>query len=329
MTAAVFHKLLAIFLTVGLGWVAGRARWLEAGQPGADPARLLGNVAFAIFVPALLFRTTVRLDFAAMPWHTVAAFFVPAVGFLFGVYAWQRGRGSPHGAAAPSVRAVAASFGNTVQVGLPLVAALFGEAGLAIHIALISLHAMILLSLLTALAELDIERQRAATGQAASLWPVLRQTLRNTIVHPVVLPVLAGLAWNATGLGLHPVADETLAALGSAVVPVCLVLIGLNLAYQDLKGQWRGGVGISVLKLLGLPALVLATAHWGFGLSGLPLSVVVLMAALPVGSNALIFSQRYDTLQAETTAAIVISTVGFVATASFWLGVLGWIGAGR
>jgi malonate transporter and related proteins len=325
MTAAVFYKLLAIFLTVGLGWVAGRMRWLEAGQDGSDPARLLGNVAFSIFVPALLFRTTVRLDFAAMPWHTVAAFFVPALAFLFGVYLWQRGRGGSHDAAAPSVRAVAASFGNTVQVGLPLAAALFGEAGLAIHIALISLHAMILLTVLTALAELDIERRRAATGEALRLWPLLRQTLRNTIVHPVVLPVLAGLGWNFTGLGLHPVADEALAALGSAVVPVCLVLIGLNLAYQDLKGQWRGGIGISLLKLLGLPALVLATAHWGFGLSGLPLSVVVLMAALPVGSNALIFSQRYDTLQAETTAAIVISTLGFVATAAFWLAVLAWI----
>ncbi len=251
------------------------------------------------------------------------------MGFLFGVYLWQRRHAGAHGAASPSVRAVAASFGNTVQVGLPLVAALFGEPGLAIHIALISLHAMILLSVLTVLAEIDIERQRQASGHAARLWPMLRQTLRNTIVHPVVLPVMAGLAWNVTGLGLTPVLDETLAALGSAVVPVCLVLIGLNLAYQDLKGQWRRGIGISLLKLLVLPALVLAIAHTGFGLSGLPLSVVVVMAALPVGSNALIFSQRYDTLQAETTAAIVISTLGFVASASFWLAVLAWIGGGR
>jgi hypothetical protein len=33
--------------------------------------------------------------------------------------------------------------------------------------------------------------------------------------------------------------------------------------------------------------------------------VLVMMAALPVGSNALIFAQRYETLQAEATAAIV------------------------
>ena len=50
------------------------------------------------------------------------------------------------------------------------------------------------------------------------------------------------------------------------------------------------------------------------GFEGLPLAVVVMMAALPVGSNALIFSQRYAALEAEATAAIVFSTLGFVAT---------------
>jgi len=344
LTIAVFHKLLAIILTVALGWVVGRMRWLdgaprrhatapqggssgpaepvppESAGAGADPPRLLGNVAFYLLVPALMFRTTAALDFATMPWRTVAAFFVPVLAFLLAVYVWQRasGRAEGHGAAAPSVRAIAATFGNSVQVGIPLAAALFGQRGLEIHVALVSLHAIILLSVLTVLAELDVARH----GGEQRLLPTLRQTLTNTIVHPVVLPVLAGLACNLAGLELHPVLDEALASLGSAVVPICLVLIGLTLAYYDLQGRIRAAVVITVLKLLVLPALVLATAWWGFGLGGLPLSVVVLMAALPVGSNALIFSQRYETLEAEATAAIVISTAAFAITASLWLGVL-------
>lgn len=324
MTLAVFHKLLAIFLTVGLGWAAGRMRWLGSGTDASDPARVLSNAAFYIFVPALLFRTTVRLDFAALPWGTVAAFFVPALAFLFAVYAWQRRRrgGRADGVAAPSVRAITASFGNSVQLGIPFVTALYGEAGLAIHIALVSLHALVLLSAATVLVELDLARAAGPRDLAATL----RSTLRNTIVHPVVLPVLAGLAWNLTGLGLHPVADEALAALGSAVVPLCLVLIGMTLAYYGLQGRARGAFTLSLLKLLVLPALVLAVAHWGFGLAGLPLAVVVLMAALPAGSNALIFAQRYATLAPEATATIVFSTFAFMLTASFWLGVLAWLG---
>jgi hypothetical protein len=77
-----------------------------------------------------------------------------------------------------------------------------------------------------------------------------------------------------------------------------------------------------VLKLLVLPALVLTVAHWGFRLDGLPLAVVVMMAALPIGSNALIFAQRYRALEGETTAATVFSTLAFAATAPMWLMVL-------
>ena len=62
------------------------------------------------------------------------------------------------------------------------------------------------------------------------------------------------------------------------------------------------------------------------GLAGVPLAVVVMMAALPLGTNALIFAQRYDTLQAEATTAIVFTTLAFAATASLWLGVLAWLG---
>jgi predicted permease len=340
MTAAVLAKLLAMFFTVALGWVAARQGWLgrlhtrpadlepppadpaAPTRPDADPARVLGNLAFFLFVPALLFRTTARLDLAHMPWRTLSAFFVPVLAVLLLVYLWQRRRAARDGAAAPAVRAITASFGNSVQVGIPFAAALFGEEGLAIHIALVSLHALALLTVLTVLVEMDLARDPTRHARAPALLRTLGLTARNTLVHPVVLPVLAGLAWNLTGLGLHPVLDESLATLATAVVPVCLVLIGVTLAAYGVRGQVRGALGSSVLKLLVLPAVVLAVAHLGFGLAGLPLAVVVMMAALPAGSNALIFAQRYETLQAETTAAIVLSTVAFAFTASFWITVL-------
>jgi len=325
MSSPVFFKLLAIFLVVALGYVAGRLRWLGDN----DPARVLGNAAFYIFIPALLFRTTSRLDLAGMPWGTLAAFFVPALALVIGVYAWQR-RSAASGrlsTAAPSVRAISASFGNTVQVGIPLATALFGEAGLAIHVAIVSLHALTLLTVLTALVELDLARERVRLGHSsAHLGRTLARTARNTIVHPVTLPVLAGLAWNLLGLPMPAVFDEVLIQLGQPVVPLCLVLIGMSLAYYGVKGAVRGAVVISAIKLLVLPALVLVAGHWGFGLSGLPLAVVVMAAALPIGSNALIFAQRYTALEAEATAAIVLSTFGFALTAPLWLWLPGRLG---
>ncbi len=328
MSGAVVAKLLAIMVAVGLGWVAGRMRWL--GDAKADPARVLSAAAFHIFVPALLFRTTARVDLPGLPWRVLLAYFLPTVVLLLAVYAeqeWRRRRQPVMAPATPAVRAISVTFGNTVQMGIPMSAAMFGEAGLGIHLMLVSLHALILLSVVTALVELDLARDKARHEGQSSLRQTLRSTVRNTVIHPVVLPVLAGLAWNLAGLGLPGLLDDVLLLLGSAVVPLCLVLIGLSLAYYGFQGHVQGALRVALLKLLLLPALVLVVAHWGFGLAGLPLSVMVMMAAAPVGSNALIFAQRYATLQAEATAAIVFSTLGFVLSAPLWLALLGRVSA--
>jgi predicted permease len=325
VSTVILLKLLTIFVAVAIGWIVGKLQWLGSG----DPARTLANAAYYIFVPALLFRTTARIDFHTMPWRTLLAVFVPLIAMLLVVYASQRFFAPRDTAApaAPAVRAISVAFGNTVQVGIPIAAALFGEAGLAIHLAIVSLHALVLLTVTTALVELDIAHAQAASGQAdMHLGRTLAATARNTIIHPVVLPVLCGLAWNGVGLPVPAAMDEILRTLGQAVVPLCLVLIGMSLAYYGVQGAARGAVVVSVLKMLVLPALVLVVAHWGFDLAGVPLAVVVMLAALPIGSNALIFAQRYRTLEAETTAATVLSTLAFVATAPLWLALLAHLG---
>ena len=78
-------------------------------------------------------------------------------------------------------------------------------------------------------------------------------------MHPVVLPVLAGIAWNFSGIGLHPAIDEMLLGLGLAAVPLCLVLIGVSLASYDLSLAWAGVIEVGLLTLIAMPALVLVT----------------------------------------------------------------------
>jgi malonate transporter len=97
------------------------------------------------------------------------------------------------------------------------------------------------------------------------------------------------------------------------------VLIGLSLQHYGVGGPLRESITLSAIKLVAMPACVWPVAQGVFGLTGQPLAVVVLMAALPVGSNALIFAQRYRTDEAAATAAIVISTVAFAITAPLWL----------
>jgi predicted permease len=317
MTAEVTYKLLAILLIVSGSWVVGRLRWLgPAPPPGVpapivDPARVLANSAFYIFIPALLLRTTARLDMATLPWHTLIAYFVPVQVILFVLYAWHtwRQRRHPGPPAVPTVRTITSMFGNTAQVGIPVVTAVFGEPGLGIHVTVMGLHGLILLSTLTVLVELDRARAHARSADARPVGEMALTTLRNTIIHPVVLPVSIGWLWNVSGLPIPPVIDDVLLLLST-------------LAYYGLAPRLKPSLGNVVVKLVVQPALVLLSARWLFGLHGLPLSVVVLMGALPVGANALIFAQRYETLEAETATAIVISTLLYCVTLPMWLFVL-------
>jgi predicted permease len=307
VSAVVALKLVAVFAVVGVGWLAGRLKVV-----GPEGASVLTQVAFGVFTPALLFRTTAGIAVARLPWPTLAAYFAPTLLLLLAGYGWQRLRRSPVPAGG-AVRGLTLTFSNTVQLGIPVVTALYGTPGLTVHIGIVSLQSLVLLTTGTVLAETNLNHGRPGDPR------VIGQIVRRSLIHPVVLPILLGLAYNATGLAIPGPVDDVLATLGQAVVPVSLVTIGLSLHLYGVKGAVGQAVVYSLGKLVIHPALVLAVAYWGFGLRGLPLIIVVLCAALPTGSNVLLFAGRYDVLQGETTSAIVASTIGFLVTGSLWL----------
>jgi len=250
---------------------------------------------------------------------------VPVQVLLFALYglhrARQRHRPSPL-PALPTVRTITSIFGNTAQVGIPVVTALYGPEGLGLYVTVMGLHGLTLLSTLTILVEMDLARSLVRDARAPSIAAMALTTLRNTIVHPVVLPLIVGWTWNLSGLPIPRVVADVLELLSLGVVPVSLVVIGLSLAYYGLAPRLAPSLVFVATKLVIQPAFVLLVAHWGFGLSGLALSIVVLMGGLPVGANALIFAQRYDTHAAESATAIVMSTFCYAVTLPAWLFVL-------
>ena len=310
MTTVIITRLAAIFAVVAVGYGFGHTKLLR----GEQALQALTNVAFYILTPALLFRLTATIDLADLPWQVILVYFGPTVGLLFAVYFWQRHRRSDGPVAGPGIRAISVTFSNSVQLGIPVVVGIFGDEGLTVHVAIVSVHALTLLTILTVLVELDLARD----GDRPSVLSTALTTARRTVLHPVVAPVIVGLLWNLAGLPLPKPADDILQTLGQGVVPVCLVLIGLSLAFYGVAGVGWPALYLSAAKLLLMPALVLA-AGLAAGVRGTPLTVTVLFAALPIGSNALLFAQRYRTLEAESTAAIVASTLAFVVTGPAWI----------
>jgi malonate transporter len=321
-------RLAGVFGLVALGaWMAGRG-WIAttgAGLTGARRAgRWLTTLVFVGLLPALLFRTAARIDLAAMPWSALAAYFVPTLALMGIVIAVAARHASAP--AEPAARGVAAVFGNTAQLGIPVITALRGEAGLALHLAIVSVHAIVLLVPATVWAEVALARSAAvpSAGRLRSAGRLLGGIVRQSVVHPVVLPVLAGLAWNLAGGTLAAPVDDALRVAGIAALPLCLVLLGVSLAEGGVARLAGPDVrAVASVKLFVLPAVVWAVAAGGFGLQGTVLAVLVLAAALPSGVNALLFAQRYETAVAATAATVVGSTIAYGLTVPLWAWALG------
>lgn len=300
MIHAVFSALAPVVLFILVGYVCGRRGWIRAS---AIPD--LTNLTFLVLTPALLFRTMSSVHVTELDFRPIAIYFA-VVACVFGAVCVSRGGFNRHGI----VLALAGTFSNTTMIGVPLIGLAFGPAGLVVLFTLVSVHAFVLLTIATVLLELAVAREEAASGRGSQrhMAATVLRAVRNGILHPVPLPIVLGLLYGSTGLALPPVVDNTLLILGNAQVPVALVLVGVTLAFSRVGHQLRGALALTSVKTVAHPLGMLLVGKL-LGLSGLTLQVMVVTAALPIGANVFLFSQRYRTAETVVTASVAVSTI--------------------
>ncbi|MEI7762276.1 MAG: AEC family transporter [Comamonadaceae bacterium] len=314
MTNPVITSLLPVVLLIAMGYISGRAGWIRS-----EASKDLSNLVFMVLTPALLFRTMSTVHVEQLNFKPVAMYFVAAALLFAAMLLWQ---GATRRAA---VLALAATFSNTVMIGVPLVSLAYGEAGLVMLFTLISVHALVLLTLATVVLELAVAREQAAsdTGAPRHMALTVLAAMRNGIVHPVPLPIMVGLAFAQTGLVIPALLDKPLLLLSNAFGPIALVLVGVTLTQVRVGEHLLAALRLALIKNLAFPALV-ALLSWSFGLSGLALSVMIVAASMPIGANVFLFSQRYEVAQELVTASVAVSTVLALLTVSL---VMAWLGA--
>ena len=315
MEHPVVLALLPVVVLIAIGFIAGAAGAISAGG-----LKELSNLVFLVLIPALLFRTMAGVHVQELDFRPVAAYFLAALLIFAITLVWQ---GLTRRAA---VMALAATFSNTTMIGVPLVSLAFGPAALVTLFTLISVHALILLTLATVALELALARERrklsAADGHPSGWSLAVFQAVRSGVLHPVPLPIIAGLLFAQTGWSLPPVIDKPLAVLGAAFGPMALLLVGASLNGARVGQLWRPALTLALIKNGVFPVLVLALAAW-WGVRGTTLAVLCVAASLPIGANVFMFSQRYQVAQEEVTAAVALSTLLALGSTSAVLALLG------
>lgn len=301
-----------VFGLIGIGYLAGLLKILKP-ETGAG----VSDFAFTLGLPAVLFRTIATADLGNVdPVGVLVAFFGAAwsvwiVSSLITLYVLRR-----PAADAPSI-AINAVFGNTVMLGVPLSLATFGSDAAGPIAVILAVHAALLW--MTATVHMEWVAGSGDAGRAAG---ILRALLRDLTRNPIIIGVLVGVAWRATGLALPGPLDKTLELLVQAGIPCALVALGLALVAFEIKGEAATLTSIVTLKLVVMPALAWLLAVKVLHLPPVPAGVAVIFAAVPTGANAFLFSNRYNRAVNSSSGAVALGTLVAAVTVSFVLSVM-------
>ncbi|WP_051432900.1 AEC family transporter, partial [Promicromonospora kroppenstedtii] len=197
--------------------------------------------------------------------------------------------------------AMASSYVNAGNIGVPIALYAVGTAApvVSVLIAQLLVVAPVYLSVFAWCRYRTARAARFADDDAGvvpgSTSRSLGATLGRSLANPVTVATGLGLLAAAVSLNLPVVLAQPVEMLGAASVPLLLLLFGMSLRGQRPLGRAaRAEVVLgTVLKCLVMPVLAWVVGRFLFGLDGLDLLGVVLMAALPTAQNVFLFAGHF------------------------------------
>ncbi len=282
-------------------WIVTLAGWACARFGVLSPTlqQGLGEFAFTIAIPAVVFTTIVRLD--DVPVIPLAAFAVSTV--VVGVLVYLLSPARTHGEKV--INSMAGAYVNSGNLGIPLAIYVLGDASLVVIV--VAFQTVIVTPLIVGL--LDAAPKR--------LWSLPLRV-------PVVLASLAGVLVLATGITLPEVMTRPLDIIGGAAAPAALFALGMSLHAAEKPNLANPSLWLATsAKVVAQPLIAFAAAKFLFGLDGLDLLAVTLFAGLPTAQNTFVYASQYKVPNGLSRDAVLVTSVLSLLSLSVILGMIG------
>ena len=262
--------------------------------------RILARFAFFVVLPAFMFVsiTSAPVSEVANPHFILRYEAVTIIIFALGIVFATRilglsGRSS-------GIFALNATYPNYGYIGVPLAILAFGE-GAVVPMSLILVCDSIMLLLLTAI----FTRDKGSGDLSSALVQMLHSMSRN----PLLLSVLTGFIFSASGLTLPQMPIFFLDMLAGAAAPTALFALGITLVGQPIRSARAELSTITILKLVLHPLLMAAVMLTMPGLDMLWIQTAILFACLPVAANVFALSEFYQAYSGRTATSIMLTTL--------------------
>src|SRR3990167_7573208 len=144
-------------------------------------------------------------------------------------------------------------------------------------------------------------------------WGIFRVLAMGLLRNPMIVSVVLGLAWGATGAALPLPVNKFMTMLGAAATPCALFAIGASLAGRSAE-RMEVAVWLAFAKLVLHPVAVAVMALVVFPVDRYAAGVMIAAAAVPVAGNVFILAQHFGVAPQRVSTSILISTAVSVLT---------------
>lgn len=284
-----------IFLLIGVGYFAVRARLVEQAGLKTMAAFVLNFALPALIVKALAARKLSEVaDASYFLVYGGASLLVFAA--VYAIARWGLARGQSQAA----IQALGATAANSGFFGYPTAALVLGApAGVALSLNM-AFENIILIPLALALAEAG----RSGGGGVAE---TLRGAAHRLVRNPLIIAIVIGAVLSGSGLALPAPVGRAVDMMASASGAVALFAIGGSLLGLETRGM-KGDVGLTVAgKLIAHPLAVFAALKFAPGLDPALAKAALIFSAAPVITIYPLLGTVYG--QGQLCAAALLSGV--------------------
>lgn len=304
---SILSTIAPVFLVILIGMLVRRMGYL----PGSLTSPL-NRLVYYVAIPAMIFRALATASFGShfRP-ELLVGTLVPVVLVFGAAIALGRLAAFPRREMGTFVQT---SFhGNLGYIGFAVAFYLLGDEGLT-RATILAGFLMLLQNLLSVIGLQSFSEKREAVNR-------LGASIRSVLVNPVILSILAGVAFNFSGLPLPVIAGRTLSIVSGMALPLALLVIGASLSFDLVRSYLRFVLPAAAFKLLLLPGAGLLLFE-GMGQQSREFLPGLILLAAPSATVSYVMASELNGSPDQASAAVSMNTLLSSLTYLFWLGVV-------
>lgn len=279
-------------------------------QAGLISARFVDDAnqfVFKVALPVMLFDE-LSLSNIAEVWDSSFVLFCSVVTCISILLAWLLSRYLKD----PSLRGefIQGAFRSSATLlGVAFVRNMYGQAGIGPLMVLSSVPLYNMASV-TILALTGPRRE--ALG-----WSMAARTLKGIALNPLILGILAGVAWALWGPAQPLIVQKTLGSIHNIATPLGLIAMGASFDGRGALQGLKSALGVVAIKLLLLCALFLPLAI-ALGYRYQALVAITVMLGSPTTVSCFVMARNMGHQGVLTTNVVALTTLGSGFTLTLW-----------